>query len=100
MKPLNAALDAITSSPEIMGGEPVFRGTRVPIDIVLGSLEEGLEFARVQASYPFLTEALVEAARVYAQVRPRRGPACRLRDSHPDLVLERTTVVRAALDTT
>lgn len=97
---LEAALYAITSSPDVMAGEPVFRGTRVPIDIVLGSLEARIEFTLIQTSYPFITEALVDAARIYAHVRPRRGQTLRLRELYPELVPVRTTVVRRANLTT
>ena len=31
----------ITSSPEILGGVPVFAGTRVPVQNLLACLEEG-----------------------------------------------------------
>ena len=33
--------NVITSSPEILGGVPVFAGTRVPVQNLLDSLEEG-----------------------------------------------------------
>ena len=38
MKGLNKV---ITSSPDIMGGVPVFAGTRVPVQNLLDCLEEG-----------------------------------------------------------
>ncbi|UXI68873.1 DUF433 domain-containing protein [Tahibacter amnicola] len=66
--------DALVSScPEIMNGAPVFSGTRVPIDIVLSSLEDNTDMGRLRASYPFLTDAHVDAARTYQQVHPKRG---------------------------
>ncbi|HEX7638657.1 MAG TPA: DUF433 domain-containing protein [Burkholderiaceae bacterium] len=63
----------VAEDAEVLGGIPCFAGTRVPIDHVLGSLDKGLAFERLVASWPFLTEAHVDAARVYAQVHPRRG---------------------------
>jgi len=69
---IDAALQAVSVDEEVMGGLPVFRGTRVPIDFVLASVEEGIDFKRLQNSYPFLTVELIEAATIYAQVRPRR----------------------------
>ena len=35
------ASELITSSPEIMGGTPVFAGTRVPVQTLLDYLEAG-----------------------------------------------------------
>ena len=40
---------------ELVDGTPVFRGTRVPLDVVTASLDNGIPFERVQASYGFLT---------------------------------------------
>jgi uncharacterized protein (DUF433 family) len=33
--------DVVTSSPEVMGGTPVFAGTRVPVETLLEYLEGG-----------------------------------------------------------
>jgi uncharacterized protein (DUF433 family) len=63
----------VVASPEVMGGVAVFAGTRVPIDIVLGSVAEGVDAQRLRASYPFLTDAHLQAAREYEAVHPRRG---------------------------
>lgn len=63
----------VTTDPEIMGGLPVFKGTRVPIDTVLASVDKGIDWQRLVDSYPFLTGELVHAARIYATVHPRRG---------------------------
>ena len=63
----------ITSDPEVMGGMLVFNGTCVPIENVLASLDNGLDWQRVVDAYPFLTHALVGAARTYSKVHPRRG---------------------------
>ena len=34
--------DLITIDPEIMGGQPVFKGTRVPIESLFDHLEDGV----------------------------------------------------------
>jgi uncharacterized protein (DUF433 family) len=86
----------ITTDAQVMGGAPVFAGTRVPIDTVLASLDASVDLPRLQASFPFLTQAHVGAARVYAEVHPRRGRPRRLADVNPDAVRRSTRVVRAA----
>jgi uncharacterized protein (DUF433 family) len=55
----------VATDPEIMGGKPVFAGSRLPIDTVLASLASGIPLARLQASFPFLTEAHIRAAQAY-----------------------------------
>lgn len=82
---------------EVMGGMPCFAGTRVPIEIVLGSLDEGMDLDEVRDSYPFLTEFHVAAARVYAQVHPRRGRPRKLQTSNAALVLKSSQIARPAI---
>ena len=86
----------ITTDTQVMAGAPVFAGTRVPVDTVLASLEAGVDLPRLQASFPFLTQAHVGAARVYSQVHPRRGRPRRLGEVNPDAVRRSARVVLTA----
>lgn len=70
---LERAEELVTSDQEILGGLPVFAGTRVPVDSVLGSLRKGIDRKRIFDAYPSLTDEHLEAARIYVDVRPRRG---------------------------
>jgi uncharacterized protein (DUF433 family) len=38
---MSAAKPVVTRSPEILGGTPVFRGTRVPVKTLIDYLEAG-----------------------------------------------------------
>ncbi len=86
----------VTSNPEVMGGVPVFAGTRVPVEFVLGSLAAGIDMDRLKASYPFLTEAHVQSAKVYDEVHPRRGRPRRIAEANPDLPRRVTRLVKRA----
>jgi uncharacterized protein (DUF433 family) len=44
----------VRSDPAIMGGEPCFRGTRIPVSVLFGNLEAGLSLDEILASYPTL----------------------------------------------
>lgn len=68
--PSQAAGSAIQVDPGVMGGVPVFAGTRVPIDIVLASLDKGISLERVAAAYPCVTPESVQAARAYKRLKP------------------------------
>jgi uncharacterized protein (DUF433 family) len=48
--------------PATMGGTACFTGTRVPIQEVIAGLDAGVDFGRLRAAYPFLTNVHVEAA--------------------------------------
>ena len=73
MKTIERAEKLVTSDPEILGGAPVFAGTRVPVDTVMASLKKGIDRKRILRAYPFLTDEHLEAARIYSGVHPRRG---------------------------
>jgi uncharacterized protein (DUF433 family) len=59
-------LDRITRDPEICGGEPVIRGTRVTLRTVLASLAEGDSQDALLKDFPTLTEADVRAVIAFA----------------------------------
>lgn len=42
----------ITVDPEILGGTPVFRGTRVPVDALLSNLEVGVSMDEFLENFP------------------------------------------------
>lgn len=53
--------------PDVMGGAACFAGSRLPVETVLASLDAGVSWARVVASWPWLTEDHVRAARDWSQ---------------------------------
>ncbi|GMU82836.1 MAG: DUF433 domain-containing protein [Phycisphaerales bacterium] len=58
--------DFITVDPRICGGEPVLRGTRVPLRTILGSLAEGDSIEQIVRSFPTVTEEAVRAVISFA----------------------------------
>jgi uncharacterized protein (DUF433 family) len=95
-KDVDQAEQLVVENAEVMGGLPCFAGTRVPIETVLASLQKGIAKDRLVASYPFLTDAHIDAASVYAQVHPRRGRPRRLSDTNPSAIPKVARVVRSA----
>jgi uncharacterized protein (DUF433 family) len=53
---------AITKDPDILGGEPVFRGTRVPFKILTDYLEGGDTLDQFLEQYPSVSRELAIAA--------------------------------------
>jgi len=49
---MSSADDVIARDPEIMGGTPVFRGTRVPIQTMFDYLEGGETLEEFLAGFP------------------------------------------------
>lgn len=58
--------DFITVVPRICGGEPVLRGTRVPLRTILGSLAESDSIEQIVHSIPSVTEEAVRAVISFA----------------------------------
>ena len=59
-------IDRITIDPKILSGKPVFKGTRIPISIVLRMLRDGATFQKIIEEYPRLTEEDIKAALDYS----------------------------------
>jgi uncharacterized protein (DUF433 family) len=58
--------DHIAVDPEILHGQACFRGTRIPVTVVLDNLAAGVSEAQLRAEYPSLPEHAVPAAIAYA----------------------------------
>ena len=52
----------ILSDPEILGGTPCFRGTRVPVDSLIDYLEAGDTLDEFLDNFPSVTRAAASAA--------------------------------------
>jgi uncharacterized protein (DUF433 family) len=57
----------IIVDPEILGGKPVIKGTRIPVELVLKRLAQDLDLQTLFAAYPRLTPEDVKACLEYAQ---------------------------------
>jgi uncharacterized protein (DUF433 family) len=69
-----AARDAfIVVDPEIMGGTPVIRGTRMTVYAILGRVEHGDSIEDILSEYPNLAREPIEAAIIYARTHPLVG---------------------------
>lgn len=60
------AHERIEINPAIMGGKPVIRGTRVPVETVLRKLGAGMTLDAILADHPRLVREDVFAAQVFA----------------------------------
>jgi uncharacterized protein (DUF433 family) len=47
----------ITSNTEILGGTPVFRGTRVPVEMIFECLADGMSIADILEGWPSIKAA-------------------------------------------
>ena len=59
--------DIISVDPETLGGQPVFKGTRVPVETLFDHLENGVSLEEFLDDFPTVTQkqavALIEIAK-------------------------------------
>ncbi|HKD07371.1 MAG TPA: DUF433 domain-containing protein [Bryobacteraceae bacterium] len=58
--------DRIEINPAVMGGKPVVRGTRIPVELLLRKLGEGATIQDLLDAYPRLTILDIQATLSYA----------------------------------
>ena len=58
----------IIIDPEVRHGKPIIKGTRVPVDIILGSLASGMELKEVAAEYEVKREDILAAVEYATKV--------------------------------
>ena len=59
--------DHIESSPEILHGKSRFKGTRIPVSLILGYLSAGYNNEKIQEEFPDLTDEDIAASLDYAR---------------------------------
>ena len=52
----------IVSDPKIMGGAPVIKGTRVPMEVILYRLKDGNSVKAIQKMYPWISFNVLSGA--------------------------------------
>ncbi len=58
-------LKRIVVNPEVISGKPIIRGTRIPIDLILKLLAQGISVEEILGDYPHLTKEDIQAALLY-----------------------------------
>lgn len=64
--------DMIEKRADILGGEPLIKGTRIPVRVVADLVKKGASKRELKTDYD-LSPAQVEAAVLYDKITPRRG---------------------------
>lgn len=60
--------DRIIIDPEVRHGKPIIKGTRVPVDIILGALASGMELKEVASEYEVKKEDILAAVEYATKV--------------------------------
>jgi len=70
---LEKAKAAIVIDEEIRGGEPVVKGTRIPVYMLADLADQGAGIRELLQDYPALSEETLNAALIFAETHPKRG---------------------------
>lgn len=80
IRDLDEAESVIGRVKGVMSGEPVFKGTRVPVRTVAAMLAQGADEADLLDGYPSLTARMIELAKIWTAAHPTRGRPKKLSD--------------------
>jgi uncharacterized protein (DUF433 family) len=64
-------LEMISTDPQVMHGQAVIAGTRVPVSVILDCLASGMTADQITAEYPSVTTDGVRAAAAYGAALAR-----------------------------
>jgi uncharacterized protein (DUF433 family) len=84
---LSRAEAMVISDEEIMSGEPVFRGTRVPVWTIAGCIKSGETKEATLRSFPTITAEMVDAATLWVTAHPHYEPRKSFGELNPHLKL-------------
>jgi len=79
--------ELVVCDPEIMRGTAVFKGTRIPVDLVADMLAQGATAEEILEGYPTLSEEMISLAPLDTLVLPMQPNANRShswREQHGD----------------
>jgi len=71
----------IVSDPDILGGKPIVKGTRISVALILQCLASGMTREEILRGYPTLTEEGFDSALDYA-ARQFQGEEVRFYEGH------------------
>lgn len=70
---LREAEQMVESVKRVMGGEPVFRKTRIPVRAIAAMKSQGATTEDIVDGYPALTTRIVDLSEIWAAAHPARG---------------------------
>jgi uncharacterized protein (DUF433 family) len=68
-------LDRIVSDPEVFGGEPHFKGTRIPLEHIAGLFRKGISETEIREDYHALSDLDMAFASIHARMSPPPRPS-------------------------
>ncbi|MBI2411270.1 MAG: DUF433 domain-containing protein [Candidatus Kerfeldbacteria bacterium] len=64
---MNTFSKRIVSNPDVLGGKPLIKGTRISVEFILELMRSGMSFNEIIAEYDHIKKADLEAALAFAK---------------------------------
>lgn len=80
VRDLDEAKMAVVQNRDVLGGEPVFSGTRIPVRAMVAMLDAGASEDEIIDGYPSLNHRFLWLARIWVAAHPPRGRPKSLED--------------------
>jgi len=93
---LDEAEACVAEDKAVMGGDAVFKGTRIPVRLIAAMIADGVEAEEILDGYPKLDSRLLSLARIWAAAHPRRGRPKSLKDSGAALKSSKRVPLKSA----
>lgn len=93
---LREAEGMIHSVKAVMGGEPVFRDTRIPVRAIATMRNQGADVEELLEGYPSLSARMIELAEIWTAAHPARGRPKTLSEQGLRAQSTRTALLKAA----
>ena len=94
MQLLAEAESMVSTSEDILAGEPVFSGTRVPVRTIAAWLDANISSETILESYPSVTQKMLRLAPIYVETNPRRGRPAKFAETNSAWKLKSTSTVK------
>ncbi len=92
---LDDAEASVVEDKAVLGGDPVFKGTRVPVRLIASMIADGVEADEILDGYPKLDRRLLSLAVIWATAHPRRGRPKSLKDSGTTLKSSKRVLLKS-----
>lgn len=92
---LEAAEAMVASQKDVLGGAPVFIGTRIPVRLIVSMLADGASEDEILEGYPKLRREQLGLSQIWNAAHPKRGRPKSLKDRGLTIKSTKKTPLRA-----
>ena len=89
-----AAESMVTTDMDVLAGEPVFKGTRIPVRTISAWMDADVSSEKIRDAYPAVTDDMLRITPIYVVTNPRRGRPPKFGELNTEWNLKSTSRVK------